>query len=151
MTAQRAKSYWNIKQVLAREKEHGIKHDADLCPACGGLGMVKDPTPQSNYPFGKLVECPHCSKEKRNKWLAANCGLEGKLLDARLTGWIGGEWDADAEERTEQRRVAYSACTQAVKDGSGLWTFFGDFGSGKTHALATVVNECRDKSVESYY
>jgi DNA replication protein DnaC len=97
--------------------------------------------------FGKLMRCPDCSEEGRRVWLARNCGLEGPLMDAYMDGWKGGDWpDLDEEERErriQQRRLAWKAIRGAIDARAGLYTFHGDFGSGKTHALATVCNELR--------
>jgi DNA replication protein DnaC len=83
------------------------------------------------------------------------CGLEGKMLDLRFTDWDRGNWTgidpSEQERRIEQRRVAWRAIKDALDKRAGIYTFYGDFGSGKTHALAVIVNECRDKLIESYY
>jgi len=62
-------------------------------------------------------------------------GLAGALPE-----WLG------------QRRAALDAMEAMVERPAGLYTFWGDFGSGKTMALQIVVNELRElRMVEGYY
>ena len=150
-------AYWGIKRVLSREveAEGGQKVVASVCPACGGIGWVRYDAQSGDAEFGKLTQCPTCSAPARKRWMASMCGLEGRMMDLRFTDWSAGNWtdvdDAEKERRTEQRRVAWKAIKNALDKRTGIHTFYGDFGSGKTHALAVIVNECRDKLIESYY
>jgi DNA replication protein DnaC len=52
---------------------------------------------------------------------------------------------------TAQRKQARAALQEAVKRQCGLYTFYGDFGSGKTLALQSAINELRQEMVEGYY
>ena len=126
-----------------------------VCPVCGGIGYVRSDASPGEQGFGTMSQCPTCSEPARKKWLAKMCGLEGRMLDLRFTDWSAGDWTdvdpSEREERTQQRRVAWKAIKNALDKRSGIYTFYGDFGSGKTHALAVIVNECRDKLIESYY
>ena len=144
--------YWSIKAVNARMAEVAGAPSVPVCGACGGIGYVKNVEgADTEYPCGTLVKCMVCGERQRKQWLARNCGLEGKLLDVRLSNWRGGEFTEDADKRDKQRRRSWLACTNAVKTRHGIYTFWGDFGSGKTHALATICNELRDRLIETYY
>jgi hypothetical protein len=145
--------YLSVKASNARAALPG---DLPKCPACGGLGWLRADAQPGEPGFGKLARCPHCSEEGRRIWLARNCGLEGPPLDVRLGGWRGGDWpdldEAEREARVRQRRAAWLALRDAVDARAGLYTFFGDFGSGKTHALAVACNELRtEHAVETLY
>lgn len=109
----------------------------------------KEKTGVHSYPFGQLVPCPTCSEPARRKWLMSNCGLEGGMLHVGLNDWAAGQW-ADGR-RIKQRIDARRAIETAVAQRHGLYTFFGDFGSGKTHALAVVCNELRGTLTETFY
>jgi len=147
----------SIKRVLSREVEAvgGQRVVESVCPACGDLGWVRSDASPGEDGFGKFSQCPTCSEPARKRWLASMCGLDGKTMDLRLADWNGGNWPdvdgAEKEERIQQRRVAWKAIKDALDKRSGIHTFYGDFGSGKTHALAVIVNECREKLIESYY
>jgi hypothetical protein len=146
-------SYLSAKATLARAALPG---DEPTCPACGDLGWLRPDAQPGEPGFGVLVRCPHCSEEGRRVWLARNCGLEGPLMDVRLSGWSGGDWpDLDEkgrEARVQQRRAAWLALRGAVDARAGLLTLHGDFGAGKTYALATVCNELRTTmAVETLY
>lgn len=148
--------YWSANQVNVRFAETSRQPVEAVCPVCAGLGWVKADARPGAPEFGKLQQCPTCSEPARQRWLAQNCGLEGAALDARLSShWRGGDWpDVDEQERearTRQRRAAWKAITTAFTKRVGLFTFWGDFGSGKSHALAIIVNECRACLIEAYY
>ena len=147
----------SIKRVLSREAEAegGQMVVASVCPQCGGIGWVRSTAGPHEPEFGKLSQCPTCSEPARKRYLASMCGLEGRMMDLRFADWGRGNWtdidQTEQERRAEQRRVAWKAIKDALEKRSGIHTFYGDFGSGKTHALAIIVNECRDKLIESYY
>jgi hypothetical protein len=149
----RGSAYWKIGAVRAREAVSHLAPLDPVCPACHGLGVVKDVEMASNeYPFGQMINCPTCTKDQRAAWLRDNCGLSDGLLRARQGEWGLGTWAVEERaEQTNQRRYALKMVKEAVDLRKGLYTFHGDFGSGKTHALAVVVNECRFAGVESYY
>jgi len=54
-------------------------------------------------------------------------------------------------ERMGQRSNAKKAIQEAIERRRGLYTFYGDFGGGKTLALQIVINELRQQQVEGYY
>lgn len=130
-----------------------------MCPACRGLGLVKDPTPRvtehGDFPHGTFVDCPVCTRDQRQQWLAQHCGLEGSHLLLDLQTWGTGGWIDETNDqrktRQVQRSLAHRALQGAIGGRAGFYTFYGDFGSGKTHALAVIVNEIRLLGIESYY
>jgi DNA replication protein DnaC len=80
-------------------------------------------------------------------WLAQHSGLQydeqhTMLADYRTIG---------PPEYMGQRLKAKAALQEAIQKQHGLYTFYGDFGSGKTLALQVVVNELRQQMVEGYY
>ena len=107
--------------------------------------------PPGDKHFGKLFPCDVCSEPARRRWLVKHCGLLGPQLEHRLDAWLPGEWDEDAEQRITQRVVARAAMESALQFGTGLMTFYGDFGSGKSMALAILVNEFCDRLVNAFY
>ena len=155
LAAGRCDSFWSVKAMAARQAEASGQAMAVACPACGDLGWLRAGARPGEPEFGRLVRCPTCAEPERRRWLAQNCGLEGTALALRLDDWMGGRWteteEAERQRLIQQRREAWKALRGAVDGRVGLWTFWGDFGAGKTHALAVIVNECRERLGEAYY
>lgn len=149
-------SYWTIGRVLARQAELTGKPMECCCPACKGIGWIKElfDEPRLNAPYqtpsyGQLVPCPHCYEPQRRLWLERNCGLEGAMLRVRLSDWQGGHFKD--ERLIQQRREVYKMIRHAIRSRVGLLSIYGEFGSGKTMALSVVCNELRDQLVETFY
>jgi DNA replication protein DnaC len=71
------------------------------------------------------------------------------MLHVNLSGWAGGNWQD--KTRIQQRWLARQAVEKAIMERHGLYTFYGDFGGGKTHALAVICNELRAGLGETFY
>jgi DNA replication protein DnaC len=83
------------------------------------------------------------------RWIAKHSGLEyaeqHKMLETfQLLG-------LNSQAQVRQRQAARLAIQKAIQDRYGLYTFWGDFGSGKTLALQITINELRQQMVEGYY
>ena len=149
LSTNRNEGYWSAKAINARWAEQAGQPLEPACPACGGIQWVKDPNLADNeYPLAKLVRCPICTSDQRREWLLKNCGLEPLMRKVRLSHWMVGVEDSELEK---QRVAALATMQTAIADRFGLVSFYGDFGSGKSHALATVCNELRDRMVETLY
>lgn len=151
-----SEGYWTIGQQLAREAELQGKPMDVVCPACKGIGWIKEmfDEPRLNAPYqttsySKFIKCPHCSEPERRAWLERNCGIEGAMLSVRLSDWGPGGFKD--ERLIQQRRDAWREMNNAIKHRFGLLSFHGEFGSGKTMALSVVCNELRDQLVEVFY
>jgi len=96
-----------------------------------------------------MIHCPTCTHDQQRVWLQTNSGLEGDLLDARIGNWKRTQFKQPAQN--EQRDQTKSLMLDAIESQTGFYTFYGDFGSGKTRALATVCNELRAQMIETYY
>lgn len=144
-------------KALAAYRAEMWKHPLEtLCPECGGTGYVKvgdfDPgTPE----FGKIQQCQGCNLTRRAEWLAKHCGLNQSEMQQRLNQWRSGEWQDETEETREARRAqrlqALRVLNQSISTRAGFFTFWGDFGSGKSMALQVAANEVRLKLAESFY
>lgn len=132
-----------------------------LCPECKGQGVLLKPNPYGEYIKSQggfsVIPCPTCSWPARKRWYIEHCGLKGKELHYEIEGsWMGGDWSdlppAEAKTRVQERRQAKQAIIDASQPkASGFFTFWGDFGSGKSRALATVVNQAIESGREAYY
>lgn len=155
--------YYTIGQVLARESHRRPQGEAPpdpVCPVCKGLKVVKEylakneqrsNSPYTGPTFARMIDCPTCSEPIRRRWLAANSGLGGPDLDHRLRHWETGIWPPGQQDRRQQRIAALKQMQTAIENRSGFYTFYGDFGAGKSFALAVVCNELRDAMVETHY
>lgn len=137
-----------IKALHAQRAEWGAPASGE-CPACGGLKWQRLDLPRGDPRFGQLVRCNVCGTNERLAWITAHCGLERGELGARLHHWRVGDWKD--ERRCAQRRDALGAMEDALVARAGFFTFWGDFGAGKSFALAIVVNEARLALVEAFY
>ena len=160
-----AEGYMQIGQVLARQSQReGAPPEKPVCPVCKGLEVVSTPltereakpnAPYQGYVYSQMIDCPTCSIPNRKIWLSAHCGLEMAQQKPMMVDWQPGDWEDqkpdEREKRIQQRRVAYANVRQASKKKFGIYCYWGDFGSGKSLALATACNELRGQMVETYY
>ena len=128
------------------------------CPKCRGVGFLfrkGDDADVPVYQYGTIAKdvmlpCPACGTEGRKRWLAQHSGLEAsergrKLHDWRIPNLPSAAWQ-------QQRKDARLAMAEALDTRTGWFSFWGDYGSGKTLALQIVVNELRElQTVEGYY
>jgi DNA replication protein DnaC len=116
-----------------------------------------DGEPAGIYPLGTqpeavLMACPTCGTEARKQWMAKHSGLEPSEQSLRLHHWKHRDLGSAPPVFVDQRRYALSCIEQALEMRSGFYTFWGDFGSGKTMALQIVVNEARElRCIDGFY
>jgi len=80
--------------------------------------------------------------------LARRSGLELWEQEVRLDKWAIPELSAAYKE---QRRQAKKVIKAAIEAEVGLYTFWGDYGAGKSLALKIAVNELRDRGAAGCY
>jgi len=96
-----------------------------------------------------LMRCPTCGTEGQRAWIRRRCGLEPAEQGRKLHDW---RTPAMGAAQQQQRVVARRAMEAAIERHTGLTTFWGDFGSGKTLAMQIVVNELRElRTMDGYY
>jgi len=106
---------------------------------------------------GKLIPCPLCAGQDKQRWLSANCGLEPRERVITLAryetafSWPKTYQPDKAGALNRQRDDARRAITHALEIQKGIYTFWGDYGSGKSHALYVIVSECLQRNVEAFY
>lgn len=126
-----------------------------MCPQCKGVGFLFREPELSVYPLGitakdVMLPCPACGTEGRKHWLAAHSGLEPSERGRKMHNWRipnlpNSTW-------TNQRKRARLAIAEAIDNRNGWFSFWGDYGAGKTVALQIIVNELRElKMIEGYY
>jgi len=113
---------------------------ADVCPACAGLGWVRHNVQPGHADFGKLFacDCQHEIIERRR--------FE-RLVD--ISGLLPGELElrfADVIHRSDSGNGTTEMLGLArafVNEPRGMLTIWGGYGNGKTLILQAIVNEFR--------
>lgn len=137
----------------------------NICPTCKGVGAIfRMPANGAYHPLHTkisdiYISCLTCAKDRRIAWLTTNSGLVGSELNTKMHHFKLIPFQATEDLTTEQahlltaqRQRAKTLIEQAVQERCGLYTFFGDFGSGKSLALQIIVNEMRTlHQQEGYY
>jgi len=125
-----------------------------LCPACGDQKFVLTGDIADG---GKLIPCPMCAGQNKARWLSANCGLEPRERSITLANYqTEFIWPKSFPLDTQgalnrQRADARKTIVSALDKQTGIFTFWGDYGSGKSHALYVIVSECLQRNVEAFY
>jgi len=98
-----------------------------------------------------MMDCPVCSAGQRVAHIAARSGLKQQERTVMLADWKV-PVIPDHPGWSAQRKQARALLTTAITDRHGFYTFWGDFGGGKSLALRIVVNELREHhGVDGYY
>jgi len=120
------------------------------CPRCKGQGiLLLKPFAQLGTPAADIVvPCPQCATEQHRTAMARRSGLEPSEQEVNLARW---RRPGLATSYQRQRARAKEAVEAAIRTKVGLYTFWGDFGAGKTFHLQAAINELRACDVEGYY
>jgi DNA replication protein DnaC len=142
-----------------------INHPDD-CSNCGGIefmyyfepaaGPYKHPSATAKgalrhiegegWYVGNLVgeDCPVCSGSQRHHYLTKISGLEDEELKIRLE-------DFKALDGKEEAKVMAGMILNMTPSPVGFYTFWGDFGTGKTTLMMAVCNGFRIAGVTAAY
>jgi len=112
-------------------------------------GNVNGDTEYSGWYAGetKQADCPVCSQGNMKAWLEKNCGLEGMDLQKGL-------YDFSITGSAEPKKEAHDVIAHILsmnQDAHGFYTFYGTFGSGKSHLLKAVINGLRGVGLRAFY
>jgi DNA replication protein DnaC len=112
------------------------------CERCHDVGWLMDDEEwERNGYRGGLVLCPECGEVRQRQRLQRLSGLSAEMQ----------RWTFANFRRREGNRKALAAARQAVAQPRGSILLWGDWGTGKTRLLATVVNECRGRRIAAVY
>src|SRR5579859_5106266 len=142
-------------------KNHAIKDKEEVCPICGGLGLVTRDVPVDHPDFGKAFPCV-CQADKvkarrtENLRKVSNLGAYAEKtfstfqIDHSLLGADQRDvrevfpHNSDSEAFTEdQRRYVNIAAERAFRyaeNPQGWLLMRGTYGTGKTHLAAAIAN-----------
>jgi DNA replication protein DnaC len=98
---------------------------------------------------GTTIEepCQVCTKGRVVDWLKENCGLSGLSLSRSLEGFNAAGTLSDKLPALNTAKLILSANESA----HGIFTFYGDYGTGKTHLLMSIVNGFTSIGVRAVY
>jgi chromosomal replication initiation ATPase DnaA len=106
----------------------------DACPVCGfppdEPGYVRREVGGDNA-LSKLSPCPECNEPKLADKAKLQTQLEGDLRKKTLSNYAV----------TDQNRAAYNAAVEFCREPRRWLTLWGEYGPGKTHLLAAIVNQ----------
>jgi DNA replication protein DnaC len=91
--------------------------------------------------FSQITPCPVCSKDLQSEWLRRMCGLNEEDQQ---------KWLANTK-RTADNAAAFDGAKAVIAEPAWFYTLHGPHGTGKSHLLAMIVNECRTRGWISLY
>ena len=116
-------------------------HD-QVCPICGGKGLIVYDVPVGDPDFGKAYPCP-CQTERllREKAdeLRRLSGLEG--LTAKTFASFDCLRAGLSAKQHSSLKIAYESAQTFAREPKGWLLLTGDYGCGKTHLAAAIANE----------
>ena len=92
----------------------------------------------------KWFNCPVCRDGRLEAWLVKNCGLDGADLHVSMSDY------RPMPGKTEALACARSLLAQNANP-AGFVTFYGAFGTGKSHLLKSIVNGFCQIRVQARY
>jgi len=129
------------KPVLPEPRPKSLKE----CPVCGWpkgqRGFLTVFVPRTHPLFGKLIKCPACWEGYLPEYLKRLSGLSNRMLT----------WTLKAMIRDDGRRPARLAAQRFISDPRGWLTMWGEYGTGKTYVLASIINELRKQEKAAMY
>jgi DNA replication protein DnaC len=113
----------------------------DVCPICGGLGVVTKDVPVEHPDFGKAFPCV-CQRETlvtrrlaRLHKLSNLDAVADKTFDTFALDLPG-----LTDEQLSTLRASYDRALRYAEEPQGWLLFQGNYGSGKTHLAAAIAN-----------
>lgn len=113
----------------------------DVCPICGGTGLVVPDLPVDHPEFGHAVPCQCALRklEERRQELLRKWSDLGALSHMTFDTFVqGGRGHTPAQQRNLQ--TAHDRARTFAENPQGWLVFRGGFGSGKTHLAAAIAN-----------
>jgi DNA replication protein DnaC len=95
----------------------------------------------------QLEDCPVCSQGRMQEWLTRKSRLSGKELEVRLDGFFTHGVYAGKKQAKQAAVDMLARNREAV----GMLTFWGDYGTGKTHLQKALINGFRMIGMLSVY
>ncbi|MCL4296313.1 MAG: ATP-binding protein [Anaerolineae bacterium] len=115
------------------------------CPTCraepGTPGYVRYDVPKGHYLSGKAIPCPDCYEKVMAVRRRMTNRLEGWLASATLANFVV----------EDGNREPLALAKAFVEKPTGMLTFWGHYGRGKTHLLAGIYNALIERNILAAY
>ena len=114
--------------------------EEDACPACGGMGWLREDLPAGHSQFGQLVPCEACGQVHRQRIARfdRHSSRRGRALRQLFRNF---DPSGPAAAATE----AYNAAMTFAADPVGWLVLHGPKGNGKSHLAAAITNYLIDE------
>jgi DNA replication protein DnaC len=125
--------------------------EQDVCPICGGLGLVKRDLPITDPNFGKFEIC-QCQKENYQRASVQRL-YQLSNLDA-FREMTFENFDISGHNKNEINstlEMAFKHAQKFAQQLKGWLLLMGSYGSGKTHLAAAIANEVVSLGVETLF
>ena len=114
--------------------------EEDACPACGGMGWLREDLPAGHLQFGQLVPCEACGQVHRQRIARfdRHSSRRGRALRQLFRNF-------DASGPAAAATEAYNAAMTFAADPVGWFVLHGPKGNGKSHLAAAITNYLIDE------
>ncbi len=124
----------------------------EVCPVCGGYGVISLEVPVEDPRFGKAFPCPRCGEEHLQRIGRRLRRMSN--LDAHV-GSTFASFQTDLSHLTEMQatslRIAYDLSHRFALQPEGWLLLQGGYGCGKTHLAAAIANACVDAGLPTLF
>ena len=126
--------------------------EKDVCPICGGLGLVKRDLPITDPNFGKFEVC-ECQKENRQRSSVQRLYSISNLDAYRDMTFESFDISGlnNKNEVNNTLEVAFNTTQNYARHLNGWLLLMGSYGCGKTHLAAAVANEVVSMGVQTLF
>ncbi len=117
------------------------RDDQDVCPICGGMGVVRRDLPIDHPEFGQAVpcECALRRMEERRLELLRRWSDVGALAHLTFESFVP-EGHGLTPEQQRSLRTSFERARSFAETPEGWLVMRGGFGCGKTHLAAAIAN-----------
>ena len=140
------------KSDNTKAKSSKAMPEKDVCPICGGLGLVKRDLPISDPNFGKFEVC-ECQKENRQR-----ASVQRLYTISNLDAYRNMTFESfdisglnNKNEVNNTLEVAFNTTQNYARHLNGWLLLMGSYGCGKTHLAAAVANEVVSMGVQTLF
>lgn len=140
------------KSDNTKKKSSLAENKIDVCPICGGIGLVRRDVPVDDPNFGILKVC-QCQKENYQR-----ASVQRLYHISNLSAFKEMTFDNfnisghnNEQEINQTLEVAFNTAKNYAHHLNGWLLMMGKYGCGKTHLAAAVANEVVSMGVETLF
>ena len=140
------------KSDNTKAKAPKASQEKDVCPICGGLGLVKRDLPISDPNFGRFEVC-ECQKENQQRSTVQRLYTISNLDAYRDMTFASFEISGlnNKNEVNNTLEVAFNTTQNYARHLNGWLLLMGSYGCGKTHLAAAIANEVVSMGVQTLF